>query len=795
MNKHTARLLEKHFDTAFAAPDGIKKLRELILTLAMQGKLVPQDPNDQPASELLKEIEAEKLRLVQEGKIKNPKPLPPVTDEEKPYALPQGWEWVRLGEIGIWKSGSTPSRSNSAFYGGNISWVKSGEVKQGHIRHTEETITPAALDKCSLHINDIGSVLVAMYGANIGEVGILKIEAATNQAVCACKTYTSFDENYLLYLITSLKPYFLSQGAGAAQPNISREKIIATVFPLPPAVEQSRIVYKIDELMARCDELEKLRTAQQEKRLTVHVAAIKQLLNIAEPDQHQRAQAFLAKHFGELYTAKENVTELRKAILQLAVMGKLVPQNPNDQPASELLKEIEAEKQRLVKEGKLKKLKPLPPVTEKEKPYALPQGWEWARLGDLISYMDAGWSPKCEVEPAKNNEWGVLKTTAVQALRFLAYENKSLPKDLSPRPDTQVEKNDVLITRAGPKNRVGICCVANPVPPKLMLSDKIIRFKIYGDLISPGYCALVLNVGYSASQIEKFKSGMADSQMNISQDKVRQIIIAAPPIAEQNRIITKIDEMMNLCDSLEQKIDTIASKQAELLNAVMHTQSQGNTAEEPQQTPSSKAQIIDLATYRSAIGCYAVSKLADAQYFGRTAAAKVLYLAQAHIGLDLNFQPEREAAGPLDKWIYDFEQHGQCNGWFEVNEKTLKNGHQKAEYRCLPDLSAPLAQATATMLPEQQTEFDRLIYALADKTTEEVEIIATLFAVWNDFLIDGVTPTDEQIITDMRENWHERKARFSPADLKKWLAWLRSEQFVPRGLPPRTVQQSRLKLV
>ena len=380
MNKDPLNLLEQHFDTAFAAPDGIAKLRELILTLAMQGKLVEQDPNDPPASELLKEIEAEKQRLVKTGKIKQPKPLPPIKPEEVPYELPQGWEWVRLGDIGIWKSGSTPSRSNTSFYGGGIPWVKSGEVKQGRIKTTDESITQKALDKCSLHINEKGSVLVAMYGANIGEVGILEIEATTNQAVCACKTYTNFDENYLLNLITSLKPYFISQGAGAAQPNISREKIVATIFPLPPLPEQHRIVARIVQLMDRCDALEKLSKEREEKRLAVHAAAIKQLLEAKDGS----AWDFIGQHFGELYTVKENVAELRKAILQLAVMGRLVPQDAGDPPASKLLKEIEAEKQRLVKAGKIKQPKPLPPIKPEEVPYELPQGWEWVRFEEIV---------------------------------------------------------------------------------------------------------------------------------------------------------------------------------------------------------------------------------------------------------------------------------------------------------------------------------------------------------------------------------------------------------------------------
>ncbi len=383
-------LLEQHFDAAFAAPDGIKKLRELILTLAMQGKLVPQDLNDPPASQLLQEIDAEKKRLVKEGKIKAPKALPPIMPEERPYTLPQEWKWVRLGEIGVWKSGSTPNRTNGKYYGGNIPWVKSGEVKQGRIEQTEESITKLALKECSLALNPKGSVLVAMYGANIGEVGILDIEAATNQAICACKTFTAVDERYLLSLITSLKQYFISQGAGAAQPNISREKIVATPFPLPPLPEQYRIVAKIDQFMARCDTLEKLRTEREQKRRSAHTAALKQLLDAQASGRSADAWQFIAQNFGELYAVKENVAEMRKAILQLGVMGKLVPQNPNDPPASQLLKEIEAEKKRLVKEGKIKVPKPLPAIKQEEVPYALPQGWEWCYLQDIFALITDG---------------------------------------------------------------------------------------------------------------------------------------------------------------------------------------------------------------------------------------------------------------------------------------------------------------------------------------------------------------------------------------------------------------------
>lgn len=546
-------LLEQHFDTAFAVPDGIAKLRELILTLAMQGKLVEQDPNDPPARELLKEIEAEKQRLIAEKKIRNQKPLPPIKPEEVKHELPSGWEWVRLGDIGNWKSGSTPSRSNPSYYGGDIPWVKSGEVKQGRIKTTEETITQIALEKCSLGLNPEGSVLVAMYGANIGEVGILQIEATTNQAVCACQTYTHFDENYLLNLITSMKPYFLSQGAGAAQPNISREKIIATVFPLPPLPEQHRIVRRIDQLMARCDELEKLRKVREEKRLQVHTAAIKKLLKAPE----NAGWPFIQQNFGELYTVKHNVAELRKAILELAVMGRLVPQELSDPPASELLKEIETEKQRLIAEKKIKKQKPLPPIKPAEVPYKLPQGWTWVRLGVVVDYngrkniAGSEVSPDCWLLDLEDIEKGTSKL--LYRAKFSERQSKSTKSTF--------RKGDVLYGKLRPyldkvivADNDGVCTteIVSIVP-----FEGINSYYVRWLLKRPSFLAYVNTLMYG---VKMPRLGTEDALRSIH---------PLPPSNEQQRIVARIDQLMDLCDKLDARIEAANKKQETLLNAVM----------------------------------------------------------------------------------------------------------------------------------------------------------------------------------------------------------------------------------
>ena len=330
--------------------------------------------------------------------------------------------------------------------------------------------------------------------------------------------------------------------------------------------------------MKLCDELEAETESSMEAHQQLVTCLLGSLTNSASNEELTANWNRLSEHFDMLFTSPESIDQMKQTILQLAVMGKLVPQNPKDPSARELLKEIEIEKERLISEGKIKRSKPLQKIKPEETPYALPEGWEYFQLGGVILSIDAGWSPKCEVFPAREHEWGVLKTTAVQPLLFLPHENKALPSKLTPRPDVQVQKNDILITRAGPKNRVGICCVANPIIPRLMLSDKIIRFHVINENIYPDFCALCLNTGHGAEQIDKMKSGMADSQMNISQDKLRAVILPLPPLAEQHRIVAKVDELMAICDQLSDRLREAEVTQAQLASTITQNALKGESA-------------------------------------------------------------------------------------------------------------------------------------------------------------------------------------------------------------------------
>ena len=259
-----------HFDTLAETHDAVAKLRDLVLNLAVRGNLVPQNDKDESGVELLKGILEEKRRLTREGVIKKTLVLESITPDTCPFEAPMNWAWAYLNDFGDWGSGSTPNRSNHEFYDGTIPWLKSGELNDGIVSESEEKVTELALEKCSLRLNKPGDVLLAMYGATVGKVAILGVEATTNQAVCACTCFSGVFNRYLFFLLKAFKQQFISESAGAAQPNFSKDKIIRTVAPLPPLAEQRRIVAKVDELLRWCDALETRLTAAQLLDATLH---------------------------------------------------------------------------------------------------------------------------------------------------------------------------------------------------------------------------------------------------------------------------------------------------------------------------------------------------------------------------------------------------------------------------------------------------------------------------------------------------------------------------------------------
>lgn len=561
-------LLTDNLPLLAGAPNGIKKLRELILELAVRGRLLEQNSSDEPASELLESIAKEKTLLIENKTIRKGKSLPDIEQDEMQFKLPIGWEWVRLGQIGDWGAGATPARGNSSYYGGEMPWFKSGELVADLISDSEESVTELALKECSLRRNKPGDVLIAMYGATIGKTAILSVEGTTNQAVCACTPFNGVFNRYLLLTLKALKSNFIGQGAGGAQPNISREKIVATVAGLPPLAEQQRIVAKVDELMALCDHLE----AQQTDAESAHAQLVQTLLDsltqASDVTDFAANWQRLAEHFHTLFTTEPSIDALKQTLLQLAVMGKLVSQEPNDEPASELLKRIAEEKGQLVNKGKVRKQKPLGEITEEEKPYKLPAAWAWTRLGSQVLESGAGWSPSCEARPRDGDEWGVLKVSAVSWGIYRPEENKALPPNLEARPEHEVAKGDFLVSRANTAELVARSVVAEETPKRLMLSDKIVRLKLTS-MCARRYMNLANSAPLARRYYSQVAGGTSSSMKNVSREQILNLPIALPPLAEQHRIVAKFDSLVAICDTLKRQINAATEKQIALLNAFM----------------------------------------------------------------------------------------------------------------------------------------------------------------------------------------------------------------------------------
>ena len=520
------------------------QLRKSILQQAIQGKLVPQDSNDEPASVLLERIREEKARLVEEKKIKKEKnpsiifrgednsyyekfPLSgevKCIDEEIPFEIPNGWEWCRLGIIGDWGAGATPLRGNIEYYGDKIPWLKTGELNNGLIISTEEYITDKALEECSLRLCNIGDILIAMYGATIGKLGIAGIKLTTNQACCACTPIFVYNK-FLFYFLMASKQSFIEQGEGGAQPNISRIKLVNYLFPLPPLKEQQRIVEKIEELIPHIEHYGKAQT--------------------------------------ELDTLNKNIKEqLKKSVLQYAIEGKLVPQDEAEGTAEELLLQIQAEKLKLYKENKLKK-KDLEYSTifkdednkyyekigknvtciDEEIPFEIPKNWRWCRLGVLTIFLSRGKSPKySEIKKYPvfaqkcNLKSGKL---SLDAAKFL--DERTLSKW---RDEYKLRNNDILInsTGTGTVGRVGIFSEQILGDYPFIVPDSHISVVRTFSNIDSYYIYYLMCSSIIQQYIEDNLAG-STNQKELYIGVLEKLLLPLPPLSEQQRIVDTIQNI------------------------------------------------------------------------------------------------------------------------------------------------------------------------------------------------------------------------------------------------------------
>ncbi|MBP1467987.1 restriction endonuclease subunit S [Candidatus Chloroploca sp. M-50] len=554
-----------HYDRIADAPDAIVRLRRFILDLAVRGKLVPQDPADEPATELLKRIENEKARREKKGGVRK-FDVELVDSEEALFVIPDSWIWTRLGSIGDWGSGSTPLRGNADFYGGGITWLKSGELNDNRqLAGSEETVTELAIKKGSFRLNKPGDVLIAMYGATIGKVAVLAEQAVTNQAVCGCSSYLGVFSHYLFLFLLSQREQFRSASEGGAQPNISKVKIIRTPFPLPPLAEQHRIVAKVDELMALCDQIEATRARREATRDRLAAASLARLSQpTPDPQTFHAHAAFALEHLGAITTRPDQIKALRQTILNLAVRGKLVPQDPADEPAAELLRRIKEEKARMMITGRIKREKLLPFLSEDELSFELPDGWAWTRLGNLSEFVTSGsrdWAKHYSPEGAIFIRMGNLSKDHYR-LRLGNVQRVKPPVD-GEGTRTRLESGDILISITGDVGMLGL------IPEG------------FGEAYINQHTAMVRLMPEMKGHYlpELFRSSFAQDQFNKPQRGIKnsfrltdltQFVVPLPPLAEQHRIVARVDELMAFCDQLEVSLSASEATRRRLLDAVLH---------------------------------------------------------------------------------------------------------------------------------------------------------------------------------------------------------------------------------
>ena len=478
-------------------------LKNSILQLAVQGKLVEQRAEEGTARELLEQIKLEKDQLIKDKKIKKSKPLPEITEDEIPFEIPESWEWMRVGDVGSWSAGATPSRQHPEYYEGEIPWLKTGDLNDGYITDIPEFVGQLALEKTSLRLNPIGSVLMAMYGATIGKLGILKIEATTNQACCACIPYSCIENKYLFFYLMSQRKNYISMGAGGAQPNISKEKIVMSLIPVPPLDEQKRIVVKIEEILPYIDQYDKAYT---------------------------KLETF-NKKFPEY---------MKKSILQMAMQGKLVEQRAEEGTADELYEQIVAEKAQLIKDGKIKKEKPLPEIAEDEIPFEIPSSWKWVRFSEVMDVRDGTHdSPKyietgIPLVTSKNISGGGLDFSNV---KYISREDADKINERS-----NVDTGDILFAMIGSignpviVNKDRVFCVKNVALFKNYDKSKMCIEYVYWFLYREQYI------------MKKVASGGVQSFISLR--VFRNYLFPLPPLEEQKRIVAKIEELLPYCDQL-----------------------------------------------------------------------------------------------------------------------------------------------------------------------------------------------------------------------------------------------------
>ena len=562
------------YDRVAEAPDAIARLRRFVLDLAVRGKLVDQNPEDDPASELLKRIAAEKARLWKADEIRKPRAVDPLNSDDLPFPLPVGWEWTQIAHLGgINPRNNAPDGHEASFvpmpliaaeYGVSNEHESRpwGEIKKGYTHFAEGDVGLAKITPCfENRKSTVFRNLTGGFGSGTTELHVVR------------PLFVSAD-----YIVVFLKcSHFVETGipimtGTAGQKRVPADYFTSSPFPLPPLAEQHRIVAKVDELMALCDRLEEARTSQEEVRDRLTKAS---LACLSAPDADAatfRSHARFAIHTLPALTVRaDQVNHLRQTILDLAVHGKLVEQDPNDEPASSLLERITIAKTRLTRKARKTSAVANDPSSADQVPFNLPSSWAESTIGEICSKTGSGSTPRGGKNAYTPSGIVFLRSQNVQnnglRLTDVAYIDQATHERMS---GTTVKVSDLLLNITG--GSIGRCCLVPDDLGQANISQhvSIIRTAIDGPqrflhyvILSPYFQAFIFDEQTGAG-----RGGLPKYKMD-------RIPVALPPIAEQHRIVAKVDELMALCDQLEAGLSTARATCSHLLESVLHEALQG----------------------------------------------------------------------------------------------------------------------------------------------------------------------------------------------------------------------------
>lgn len=552
--------------------DGIQKLRGLILELAVRGKLVPQDTSDEPASELLNRITAERNQLAAKGIVKRSK-LEPFNDEGAcPFELPLGWKWARLGDVGLIGSSSRVHQKDWATDG--VPFYRAREIVKlsanGSVRNelfipealyqvlSESGLTPSPGD---LMVTGVGTIGVP-YIVRQGDRFYFK-----DASVLIFKNYHRLCPEFVCAFMKS--PYWVQRihekSMGTTVHTLTIARANEVLLPLPPLAEQHRIVAKVDELMALCDRLEAEQTDAASAQATLVETLLGTLTQSTDAADFAANWKRLSQNFDILFTSEFGIDALKRTVLQLAVMGKLVPQDHNDESASELLGRIAQERARLEEEGARKKAKPLLTVGKGEQPFTVPVNWTWVRLADICEAITSGsrdWAQHYSSDGAIFVRMGNLSRGSYQLrLNNIQYVNAPAGGEGT---RTLLQSGDLLLSITG---EVGLLGLIPDDFGEAYINQHTCMIRI-SPIMRGRFIPEVLRSPLALVQYNEPQRGIKNS---FRLSDVAELLIPLPPLAEQQRIVTKIDELMVLCERLGADLAEARNRQARLASTLIES--------------------------------------------------------------------------------------------------------------------------------------------------------------------------------------------------------------------------------